>query len=119
MTIHSFVLSCRFHFEDKNANLVNLVDPSKSTAAFELGSSHIYAPKSVVDEVVKRAKARQQAGIYVVKCKDFEWLYDFVFFVDNMEIKIPARHFVVDVSALGAYRKIVNCRSASETKNAI
>jgi hypothetical protein len=62
-----------------------------------MGSSHIYAPKEVVEYVEKKSKARREAGVLVVKCDDFIWLWDFVFQIDGQEIKIPARHLVIDV----------------------
>ncbi|KAI6234887.1 Peptidase A1 domain-containing protein [Aphelenchoides fujianensis] len=87
----------KFYFSEQKENSKNLVEPSKTTASLELGASHIYAPKEVVEAVAKEARARREAGTWVVKCADFDWLYDFIFYIDGKKILIPARHFVVDI----------------------
>lgn len=73
-------------------------ESSKNTASFELGSSHIYAPRKVVDFVLKKSGAKVEAGVAIVDCGYFVPMADFIFHIDGQEIKIPARHLVIDVS---------------------
>ncbi|KAI6223497.1 Aspartic protease 1 [Aphelenchoides besseyi] len=87
----------KFLFNNGNDITKNLVDPSKNVASVELGASHIYAPREVVEDVVKTANASLEAGTFVVKCSDFGWLYDFIFYIEGQELKVPARHFVSDI----------------------
>ncbi|KAI6192782.1 hypothetical protein M3Y99_01921400 [Aphelenchoides fujianensis] len=88
----------KFYFSEQKENSKNLVEPSKTTASLELGASHIYAPKEVVEAVAKEAKARREAGTWVVKCADFNWLYDFIFFIDGKEDPDPRTPLRLDES---------------------
>lgn len=76
---------------------INLVESGKTTASIELGSSHIYAPRKVVEFVEKKSGARREAGILIVECNASDRLADFIFHIDGYQIPIPASNMIIDI----------------------